>query len=136
MLSDAKPVSPETEKVIDESMANLEEGKAGPPIDPAAQAAHNLPAMLGWFRNTVEEKLTGTQAKKVLVALAEVPFAEKPPVFTTQEAYDLFNLGQQIFNAKFLILMASLRDASKAKKEESSKTEEVKVEENTNDQKV
>lgn len=126
-----------TEVKLDEAPAAAEEAKPAenqPNQDPAALAAHNLPAMLAWFKNLVTDtggKFGGTHAKAVLVALAEMPFNEKPPVFTTQEQYDVYQLGMQIFNAKFLILMASLRDASNRNKSENK--EEKKEETNGNE---
>lgn len=108
-----------------------------PNQDPAALAAHNLPAMLAWYKNLVTDtggKFGGTHAKAVLVALSEMPFNETPPVFTTQEQYDVYQLGMQIFNAKFLILMASLRDAANQKKSENK--EEKKESESNGNQEV
>lgn len=115
--------------MVDEAPPKQEEK----PVDPAAQAAHNMPAMLGWFKHLVNDKMGGVHAKRVLVALSEVPFNNEEPHFTTKDQEEAYILGQQIFNAKFLILMASLRDAAE-KKNNESKTE--KKEEENGDQKV
>lgn len=92
--------------------------------DPAAQAAHHMPAMLAYFKNMVGDntEFCGNHAKKVLVALSEAPFMDKPH-FTTQLQEEVYQLGIRIEQAKFVILMASLRDAAKTKKEESEKQE-------------
>jgi hypothetical protein len=99
------------------------------PVDPATQAAHEMPAMLAWFKNIVTDtngKFGGVHAKAVLLALAEAPFNETEPHFTTQEQYDVYYLGQRITNAKFMILMASLRDAANKQNAEKETKEENK----------
>jgi hypothetical protein len=96
--------------------------KEEPKLDPAAQAAQNLPGMLAWFKYIVNDKLGGVHAKRVLVALSEVPFNTEEPHFTTDDQHDAYLLGQQITNAKFLLLMASLREANN--KQTAQKTEE------------
>lgn len=123
-------ITPKTEKTIDEATQKLEEGKAGESVnleqnvDPAAQAAHHMPGMLAYFKHLVLDVMGGIHAKRVLVALSEVPFNKEEPHFTTDAQTEAYQLGQQIFNGKFLLLMASLREASQKKSEEMSETKE------------
>lgn len=73
------------------------------------QAARYLLTALPAFRN-LSEKVTGTQARRVLNALIESPLEKNTPPFTTEEAQELFNLGLVITNAKFILFQASLKD--------------------------
>lgn len=75
------------------------------------QAARYLITALPRFRGQLE-KVTGTQAKRVLQALIESPLEKNTLPFTTPEALELFNQGLVITNAKFILFQASLKDDS------------------------
>jgi hypothetical protein len=93
---------------------------ANPEVEqtPEVQAAMFLHSALPMFRNQLD-KLTGTQAKRVLSALMEAPLEKETPGFTTREADDLFALGLMISNAKFILFNVALKD-----KEITDKVEE------------
>ncbi len=106
--------------MVDEAPPKAEEK----PVEPAAQAAQDMPAMLAWFKHIVMDKMGGVHAKRVLVALSEAPFNTEEPHFTTKDQYEAYYIGQRITNAKFMILMASLRDAANKQNTEKQETKE------------
>lgn len=94
--------TPVTEETVVEQVASTEAEQS-----PEVQAAYFLRGALPAFRNNLD-KLTGTQAKRVLSALMEAPLEQETPSFTTKDAQELFNLGLMISNAKFILFNVAL----------------------------
>lgn len=94
-----------------------------PEQTPEVQAALYIQQALPQFRRQLE-KVTGTQAKRVLSALVESPLEKTVPGFTTQEAEQLFLMGTMIQNAKFLLFQVALKDQEIAKEVEQAAVEE------------
>lgn len=80
-----------------------------PELDQEIQAAQYLQRAIPRFRNDLHS-VTGIQAKRVLSALIESPMEQETAKFTTQGAYNLFESGSVITNAKFILFTASLLD--------------------------
>jgi hypothetical protein len=94
--SNADGTEPVTSPAVDETEPVAE----SPTTDPQMEAVMFLHQTMPVFRNLLD-KVTGTQAKNVLMALTEAPLNDNPPKFTTPESLKLYNTGLQIVNAKF-----------------------------------
>lgn len=106
------------------------------PIQPEVEAARFIHLGLPMARTQID-KVTGNQAKRVLIALLESPLEKTVEKFTTQEAADLFRLGVMIQNAKHVLFQVALNNQSIVNEVEQKIADgnletEVKQEENTN----
>lgn len=84
-------------------------------------------------RNMIEhDLLTGTQAKRVLMALIEAPLEKETPEFTTLEAKKVFHIACMIQNAKYILFQGAPQLLSEVEKEAAlaKSTEEAKTENN------
>lgn len=92
---------------------------------PEVQAATFIQRALPAARHALN-RVTGTQAKRVLMALLENPFEEQTKPLTTPEARELFQLGLMIQNSKFVLFQVALDnpDLTRNIEEESRKAAE------------
>lgn len=89
-------------------MTETTETKTETVVSPEAQAAQFLMSAIPASR-ILTERLTGTQAKRVLTALLESPLEQTVPGFTTTDAAKLFDLGVQIAACKHIMFNEALK---------------------------
>lgn len=78
-------------------------------LAPEMQAVHYLMGAIPAFKRQLD-RLTGVQAKNVLMAIIESPLEQHEHNFTTNESRNLFELGLNIESHKFLLFNTGLKN--------------------------
>lgn len=97
----------------------------------AQQCVQWLMSAIPVARIKINDRLTGNQAKRILIALLESPLENEDRKFTTQEAWDVFELGAKITAAKYELFKRSAPVLNQAEKElaEEQAAKELQTEE-------